>query len=173
MKLYAAISVVFAALLSATAYALGGHWVGATASIVLGGLWLAGLRRGSNGIEGVGLVGFVGIAAVGAWLELSASVLLVGIVAALVAWDLDRFAQRLRSAGYVEAEPVLVRAHLQRLLIVAGVGLLLGLLAGGIQAPLGFGWVLGLGALAIVGLSRAIRAHNRASEAHQETSELL
>jgi len=164
MKFYAAISIVFAALLPASGYALGGRWIGAAACVALGGLWLAGLRRGSNGIEGLGLVGFVAIAAVGVWLDLAAPLLLVGAVAALVAWDLDRFAQRLLSAGHVEAAPVLVRAHLKWLLIVAGLGLLLGLLAGGIQVPLSFGWVLGLGALAIVGLSRAIRAFNRASE---------
>ncbi len=58
----------------------------------------------------------------------------------------------------------LVRAHLQRLLIVVGLGLLLALVAGGIQIPLSFGWIVSLAVLAFLGLSRAIRALNREAD---------
>jgi hypothetical protein len=164
MRRYTTISIVLAALLPAAGYASGGHWIGAVACLALGGLWLAGQRRGWDGSEALGLAGFAGIAAVGVWLELPTAIVLVGVVAALVAWDLDRFTQRLRNAGQIDQERTLVRAHLQRLLVVAGLGLLLGLAAGIIPAPSSFGWALGLGALAIVGLSRVIRAFNRAGE---------
>ena len=164
MKRYATISIVLATLLPVAGYATSGQWIGVAASVALGCLWLAGLRRGWQGTEVLGLAGFVGVAAVGVWLEVAAPILLAGVVAALVAWDLDRFAQRLRSAGQIEQEPALVRAHLRQLPIVAGLGLLLGLAAGIIPAPSSFGWALGLGALAILGLSRVIRAFNRASE---------
>lgn len=158
------IATILAALLPAIGYALGGRWVGAVASVALGGLWLAAQQRGWNGVEALGLVGFVSLAAVGVLLGLAAPMLLVGVVVALVAWDLDRFARRLRSAGHVEAERALVRAHLQRVLLAVGLGLLLSLVAGGIQIPLSFGWIVGLAVLAVLGLSRAVRALNREGE---------
>src|SRR5215216_4728146 len=94
------ICIILAALLPAIGYALGGRWIGAVASVALGGLWLVAQQRGWNGVEVLGLVGFVSLAAVGVLLGLAALMLLVGVVVGLVAWDLDRFAQRLRSTGH-------------------------------------------------------------------------
>lgn len=161
IKTSATISIILAALLPATGYALGGLWIGAALSVALGGLWLAAQQRSWRGIEALGLVGFAALAGVGVLLGLAGPILLAGLVVALVAWDLDRFAQRLQKAGHVEAERELARAHLQRLLIVVGLGQLLAMVAGGIQIPLSFGWIAGLAVLAVLGLSRAIRALNR------------
>jgi len=158
------IGIGLATLLLTLGYAIGGRWIGAAASVALGCLWLAGLRRGWNGIDSLGLIGFTGLAAVGVWLALATPILLASQVAALATWDLDRFAQRLRSAGRVEAEPDLTRAHLQRLLAATGLGLVLGGVALGVQVPLSFGWALPLAALMILGLSRAIGWLNRAGD---------
>ena len=164
MKHSVGVSIGIATLLLALAYAIGGRWIGTATSVALGCLWLAGLWRGWTGMEALGLIGAVGIAAVGVWFALSTPVLLAGVVAALVAWDLDRFVRRTRSAGHVTEATALTRAHLQWLLVVAGLGLALGAVAAGIQVPLSFGWALLLGALAILGMSRVIRSLTRASD---------
>jgi hypothetical protein len=158
------ISIGIATLLLALGYAMGGRWMGAATSVALGCLWLVGLWRGWTGMEALGLIGAVGIAAVGVWLALSTPVLLAGVVAALVAWDLDRFVQRTRNAGHVAEAAALTRAHLGWLLVVAGLGLALGAVAAGIQVPLSFGWALLLGTVAILGMSRAIRSLTRESD---------
>jgi hypothetical protein len=151
------IGIGLATLLLALDYALGGHWIGVVASVALGCLWLAGLWRGWNETDSLGIVGFTSLAAVGVWLALAIPVLLASLVAALAAWDLDRFAQRLQRAGHASPTAALARAHLRRLLAVAGIGLLLSAVSFGIQLPIGFGWALLLGALAILGVSRTIR----------------
>jgi hypothetical protein len=161
MKRAAAISIGLATLLLAIGYGLDGHWIGVAASVALGCLWLVGLWRGWHGTDALGLVGFVSLAAVGVWLMLAAPILLVSVVAALAAWDAQRFAQRLWEAEHVRGETELVRSHLQRLFWVCGSGCVLGEIALGVRVPLGFTWALLLGALAIVGLSRAIRWLNR------------
>ena len=104
------------------------------------------------------------MAAIGVWLALALPVLLASQVAALAAWDLDRFAQRLRGAWRVEAEALLMRAHLQRLLAVTGLRLVLSAVALGVQVPLSFGWALLLGAVAILGLSQTVHHLNRATD---------
>jgi hypothetical protein len=157
-------SIGIATLLLALGYAMGGRWIGTATSVALGFLWLVGLRRGWTGMEALGLIGAFGIAAAGVWFALSTPVLLAGVVAALVAWDLDRFVQRTRNAGHVAEAVALTRAHLQWLLVVAGLGLAFGAVAAGIQVPLSFGWALLLGAFAILGVSRAIRSLTRASD---------
>jgi hypothetical protein len=58
----------------------------------------------------------------------------------------------------VERAPELERRHLQRLLLVALLGLLLGAIALRIEITLGFGAALLLALLAVLALSRAIRA---------------
>jgi hypothetical protein len=158
------VSIGIATLLLALAYAMGGRWIGTATSVALGCLWLVGLWRGWTGMEALGLIGAVGIAALGVWFALSTPVLLAGVVAALVAWDLDRFVRRTRNAGHVAEAAALTRAHLQWLLVVAGLGLALGAVAAGIQVPLSFGWALLLGMVVILGMSRAIRSLTRESD---------
>jgi hypothetical protein len=84
--------------------------------------------------------------------------MLAGVVAALAAWDLDHFAQRLRGAGRVVGEAELVQAHMLRLLPIVLIGLLLGAVGLGLQIELRFGWALLLGALAVLGLRWAMRS---------------
>jgi hypothetical protein len=164
MKRPATIAIGLATLPLALGYAIGGRWIGAGVSVAVGCLWLIGLRRGWSGTDTLGLVGFTGLATVGVLLALAAPILLAGQVAALAAWDLDRFAERMRSAGRVEDAADLTRAHLVRLLAATGTGLVLGSVALGMQLPLSFGWALLLAALIILGLSRAIGWLNRAGD---------
>jgi hypothetical protein len=82
--------------------------------------------------------------------------MLVGVVVALVAWDLDRFTWRMRAAGRVEGVDALERRHLWRLLIVAGSGLFLGAAALSVKIRLGFVVAFLLAFLAVLGLSRVV-----------------
>jgi len=84
--------------------------------------------------------------------------MLVGVVAALAAWDLGHFARRLRGAGVITHPAELTHAHLRRLATVVATGLLLGGIALGIRVELTFGWAMLTAALAIIGLSSLIRA---------------
>jgi hypothetical protein len=145
-----------ATLALALGYASLALWAGIGIDIAIGLLWLAGDWRGWDWADGMCLTGWVGLATFGTWIELPAGWMLIGVVAALAVWDLGHFARRLRDAGTQAAE--LARAHLRQLAIVAGAGLLLGGIALGTRVDLTFGWVLLTAVLALVGLSRLIRA---------------
>lgn len=115
--------------------------------------WLFGRLRGWNWIGSVGLVGFTGSAVFGLWLKLPSGWMLIGIIAALCAWDLQHFTQRLQDVTVPKSLEI---RHLQRLLIVGSLGLLLASIALLIQVEFKFGDALILVLLAILGLSQAI-----------------
>lgn len=163
MKRAAAIGISSATLILALGYALSSLWVGALIITAWGLLWLVGQRRGWDWTPALGLIFLMGMAAFGLWLDLSAALMLFGAVAALAAWDLDHFSQRLRRAERVEGQPQLERAHLWRLLIVSGSGLLLGGASLSLRVEFAFGWAFLLGLLAVVGLGRTIAYFRRES----------
>ena len=150
------ISIGLATYVTALGYALGGLWIWSPLIIAGGGLWWLGQRRRWGWTASVGLVFFTGAAAGGLWLDLAAGWALFGVVAALAAWDLDHFMQRLRDVGQVERARQFERRHLQRLFIVDGLGLFLATVALGVKIRLGFGAAFLLGLLAVLGLGRLI-----------------
>ena len=145
----------------ALGYAGQALWAGVGVAVAIGLLWLAGDWRGWDWTADACLAGWVGLAAFGAWQELPAGWMLIGLVAALAAWDLSHFAARLRDAGALTPPAELTRAHLRRLAVVAAAGLLLGGIALGIRVELTFGWAILAAALAIIGLSSLIRLSGR------------
>jgi hypothetical protein len=140
----------------ALGYALGGLWAWTPFIMALGLLWLLGRWRGWGWMASLELVLFAGVAAGGLWQELAAGCLLFGMGAALAAWDLDYFAQRLKSVGYIERAHDLERCHLQRLLVVEGLGMLLAAVALGTKVKFGFATACLLGLIAVLGLSQAV-----------------
>jgi hypothetical protein len=156
MKRSTGACVGLATALLTLGYAIRGQWIGAALVVALGCLWLIGLYRSWNGAQTLGLVGFAGIAAAGA-AAVAIPILLTSVVAALAAWDLHRFTLRLEHGSCVLHEPALLRSHLRWSLGVAGAGLLVSLAAPAIQIALPFGATLLLSALAVLGVSRAIR----------------
>ena len=150
-------SIVLAASALALGYGLSGLWVGALPVAAVGLLWLLGQRRGWGWVASVALALLVGAAAAGLWLGLGVGWMLVGVVAALSAWDLGHFARRMAAVKRVAGARDLERRHLRRLLIVDGLGLLLAVVAHEIEVGFGFGVAFLLGLLAVVGLGRAIR----------------
>lgn len=157
MRLLTLLCAGLATLALALGYASSALW-GIGSAVALGLLWLAGDWRGWDWANDVCLAGWVGLAAFGAWQGLPAGLMLLGVVAALAAWDLGHFAARLRDAGAITPPSELTRDHLRRLAGVAGAGLLLGSIALGVRVELTFGWALLAAALAIIGLSRLIGA---------------
>ncbi len=164
MRTLALLSIGLAALSLFIAYVLGASLIWALVVAAVGILWLMGAWRDWNGAASVGLIAFVSAAGFGIWQGLPAGWMLVSMILALVAWDLDGSASRLREAGHVQGELALKRAHLERLLIVAGLGLLLGGVALGVRVHLGFWWDLVLGVLAIVCLSQVFRLMRRETD---------
>ena len=167
------ISTLVATAALALGYGLNDQLLGILIFIALGLLWLVGQRYAAQVSAGLGLLGFTTGALLGAFYGVANGWVLVGITAALVAWDLHHFIQHARVAEPTDADNTeaniaytnfrsenmraLERAHLQRLALVSGTGLLLGGLALTIRLTLGFGVVLALGLVAIFGLSRLIR----------------
>ena len=134
---------------------MGARWELAFIGMGLALLWLIGQRYQRLSVVYLAMLGFVGTATAAVLLGLPPFSLLLSIVAAVVAWDLERYRQRLRSVERVVDEDAIVRAHLRRLGIVAAVSLVCGYIALDFEVTLAFGWVLLLALLALLGLSRA------------------
>lgn len=154
-------AIMLSTVLLALSYGAWGSWITAVGIAVVGLLWLLRLPLGRAGLASVGLLIFAVFAGYEVWVGLPAIGMLLALVLALAAWDLDRFARRLRSADFVEHEPELVRAHLMRLGGVCGLGLLFGGAATAIRLDLGFWWTLFLALLAVIGLQQALRSLRR------------
>jgi hypothetical protein len=140
----------------AAAYGLSGFWVPAIAILLMGVLWIGSQRTRWTWLGWLMMALFSAAAAAGALLGLRPTLLVVGLVGALSAWDLDGLASQLERVDAVERECVLKRRHLRRLLVVDGVGVVCAILALTIRVTVSFGVALMLGLIAILGLSRAI-----------------
>ena len=157
------ISTMAAALALAAGYGPS-RWGGALSIGAMGLLWLLGQRRHAEWLASPMLAIFVGAAVLGMWWGAPGVLMLMGVVAALAAWDLDHFTQRLTSVKVGEDARTCERGHIRRLLSVVGLGLLLGAIALVSQVRLGLGLVALLGLLAILGLGGAVRFLRRESD---------
>ena len=146
-----------ACLALAAGYALGGLWTWGLAALLPLLLWLIGLGRPWSLPAAAGLVAFATLAAAGLLAGLAPAWMLLALVAALCAWDLDHLARRLAATDLVPHRRDLEKHHLLRLLAVAGLGLLLALVALEVELQLTFFPALLLGLLALWGLSRLVR----------------
>ncbi len=149
-----AISILVSASAVAAAYAVEGLLIPAAVILAVGLPWLLRGRSSSVWIAWLTAGVLAMASACGAALGANAWLLVIGLVGALSAWDLDAFARQLWSVDEVVQE--LERRHLARLLIVAALSLVLTGLALTVQLQLSFGVALALGLVALVGLSRAI-----------------
>jgi hypothetical protein len=156
------VGLAMVALGASFALSTGWGWVIATGFIGL--LWLTGAWQGQTGTSTMGLFFFAAAAAVGVILRLPTAWLLSSLVAALVAWDLHHFMHYLSQISDVRDKRALIKGHLWRLGIVAGLGWLLGVVALSVQITFDFIWALALGLLVITSLSGVIRYLRRESE---------
>jgi len=132
--------------------------------IALGMLWLYGERRMSGWAASVMLVCCVGATAFGILLGVQAGYILLGLVASLSAWDLDRFYRRIKSFEQVANEAEMERRHLLMLLSVDLLGLLLAGAALVIRTKIAFGIAFLLGLAAAWGLGQLIGFLRRESD---------
>lgn len=147
--------VRLAAILLSTLALVAGYvssevWIGAGLLAVLGGLWSIGSLRSWRWISNLAMAGIAVAAAIGIELGVNSGLVLVCILSALAAWDLDAFNRRLQGILGDEKTLALEKSHLYRLSWVTGLGLLL---AG---AGLTLNWNAGFGIVFILSLLVAI-----------------
>jgi hypothetical protein len=151
-------------LVLALGFALNDIWAGTAAVLAAGALWLLSQWRALPWASTAGLVAQAIAAAAAMLLGVGGGWPVLALVAALVAWDLDQFSQRMRAAGRVDDAPGQERRHIRRLLIVAGLGGLLGLVALSFQVRLSFGLALVLAVVMMLCLSMVIGYMRRAGD---------
>ena len=147
--------IALAALLLIVANIAVGRFSWALAALLLGGTWLA-LGRGRPVVAGIGFAGLIILTALGT----GASPLLwmvTAAVAALVAWDLDHFLAVTERGERVYNRVTLERIHLRRLLAVAVAGVVLAIIAGGVDLRFGLVAALSLGLLSLFALRSVVR----------------
>lgn len=156
-------STILATTTLAVGYATSRLWPGALLILACGGVWsLAQRRRWRAGP--VVLTVFLVTAALGLLIGVGSGWMLLGVTAALGAWDLDRFSRRLEFAQQGAGDGELERHHLLRLLMVSGLGLLLGAVSLALRLRIGFAMILLLGLLAVIGLVQLVGFLRRESD---------
>jgi hypothetical protein len=148
--------LISASILLAAGYWLGGYVQIALALAILPIIGLIFLWKGWGWVLSILLAIFSGLAAAGFYLDLEPAWLISGILAALVAWDQEHLSRRIKSAGRIDAQPMLIKKHWIRLGWVCLAGLLLVGLTYLIQVEFTFGLAVVLAILAVIGLSQGI-----------------
>jgi len=164
MKYLTFASIIIATLIISVGYTLIGEWLPVLVVVGLGTIWVISEWQSWRGVASIELVAFIGIAGWGIWLEATAIWMLLGTAAALAAWDLSHFSQRTSLAELFDNQSMLQQAHLQRLFLVIGLGLLLGGVALGLQISLNLGGAGLLGLLMVTTLSVAVGLIRRIRE---------
>jgi hypothetical protein len=125
--------------------------------VLLGALWLAAHWRKLYWFSSIGLLITISAAAYGVWREFPTVWMLLGALGGLLAWDLSDFARRLSYAAPMDDTQGMERRHLERVGIVAALGLGIALLSSFIRINrLAFEVAVGLVLLAALGLTRLV-----------------
>jgi len=163
-KRFLTLAIITAALSLAVGFVLAGIYWGLPVILMIAALWLTGERRGWHWAGNVGLLLFIILTIMGLMLKIFAFSGMVTAGAALIGWEISHFNQYLAGVNKVINEPAIERKHQQRILTVAGAGLITAAIAATIQVNFGFGMALLLGLVAIAGLSLAIGFLRRESD---------
>jgi hypothetical protein len=125
--------------------------------ILLGIGWLVARWQRWHWFASVALFIMVAAAAYGVWKEFSIVWMILGALGALLGWDLSDFARRLSYAAPMDDIRGMERRHLERVGIVAGLGLGLAFLSVYLHVQrLAFEVAVGLIILAALGLTRLV-----------------
>jgi len=136
------------------------RWSGVGLDLLVIALWIGSYFARWDGVPTLGLLGMTGMTVAALYFGLNATLLAAALVAALVAWDLDLFARRLRDCERKEGG--VVGQHLRATATVAALALGLALLGLHVHFSLSFGLALLLAVasfaslVAILRLSRAV-----------------
>jgi hypothetical protein len=155
------IALVLSILLGTASLAMGYRQAGASSYsnwfLLLAVLWLLAHFRKYYWFSSVALLLIVVAAAYGVWRAYPTVWMLLGAVGGLLAWDLSDFARRLSYASPMDDTREMERRHLERVGIVAALGIGLALLSLYIHIDrLAFEVAVGLLLLAVLGLTRLV-----------------
>ena len=148
---YQAIGAALASAALVIAYALSPYPIVAGFLFGLGTIWQYGRKRRWKACLEAMFVFHIVAGAVGAELGLSTGLILLGVLGALSAWDLNHFARRLHDTGKIRSRTKLVRQHFQRLSLVLVASVSCVLITAGINLKLNLWSVIGLGLVAVWG----------------------
>lgn len=155
------IALVLSIILGTSSLAIGYAQMGFTDParwfVLLGALWLAAHWRKLYWFSSIGLLITIIAAAYGVWREFPTIWMLLGALGGLLAWDLSDFARRLSYAAPMDDTRGMERRHLERVGIVAALGIGIALLSLFIRINrLAFEVAVGLVLLAALGLTRLV-----------------
>jgi hypothetical protein len=139
----------------AAAYLLASLWVILPALALLGVGWFLLRRNLVAGSSRWLLAGTTGLAAIGAMMDLAMILIVVGMVAALAAWDLEDFDATLQDSARAVDRSRLMHLHMKWLLVALGSGMPLALLASIGKLDLPFAVAAALAVVLVVSLTRA------------------
>ncbi len=135
---------------------LAGNGILAPAVAILGILWIISIRREWKRITSLPLVVYVAISAYATWQGSPPGLLLLTLVLALSAWDLESMRVRFRSVKPDAVDKGIEGRHLIRLGVLDGIGILLGSLALVFRISLNFLLEFVLGIVIAYGLSQLV-----------------
>jgi hypothetical protein len=155
------IALILSILLGTASLAMGYSQAGAVDYprwfLLLAALWLIAHFRKWYWFSSIALVIMIIAAAYGVWREFPTVWMLLGALGGLLGWDLSDFARRLSYAAPMDDTRATERHHLERVVIVAALGLGLALLSVFIHVQrLAFEVAVGLLLLAVLGLTRLV-----------------
>lgn len=151
------ISILIGTASLAIGYGQGGEAAYSRLFLLLAALWLFAHFRKWYWFSSVALLITIVAAAYGVWREFPTVWMLLGAVGGLLGWDLSDFVQRLGFASPMDDTQTMERRHLERVGIVAVVGVGLALLSLYIRIHrLAFEVAVGLLLLAALGLARLV-----------------
>lgn len=155
------IALTLCILLGTASLALGYSQAGAADYrlwfLVLAVIWLLTHFRRWYWFSSVAMLAIIFAAAYGVWNGFPTVWMLLGAVGGLLGWDLSDFARRLSYASPMDDIRSMERRHLERVGIVAALGLGLALLSVFIHFQrLAFEVAVGLVLLAVLGLTRLV-----------------
>jgi hypothetical protein len=150
-------SILLGTLSLAIGYSQGGAEEYSRWFFLLAVVWLFTHYRKWYWFSSIALLILIVAAAYGVWHEFPTVWMLLGAVGGLLAWDLSDFARRLSYAAPMDDTRGLERRHLERVAIVAMLGIGLALLSVFIRVQrLAFEVAVGLVLLAALGLTRLV-----------------
>jgi hypothetical protein len=151
------LSILLGTVSLAIGYSQGGADAYARWFFLLSVVWLFTHYRKWYWFSSIALLIIIVAAAYGVWHEFPTVWMLLGAVGGLLAWDLSDFARRLSYAAPMDDTRGLERRHLERVAIVATLGVGLALLSVIIRVQrLAFEVAVGLVLLAALGLTRLV-----------------
>lgn len=151
------LSVLAGSAALAWAFSHAGFDGAARVPLGLGFTWLIAQWLRWKWFAALGLFAFLAFAAYGLWIGLPSSLMILGALGGLLAWDLADFSVRLAYAAPRDDVRGMELRHIGRLLIMAVLGTALAALSAILQVRLTFELVLALVILTAVGLAQLVR----------------